>query len=73
MMFNLLKAFTAGCKLGWILKPCWLVNVPMIVLAVVIEGGTGVHRRIVMLKAFIRIVRNPIKTSDRQTLISARE
>ena len=31
----------------------------MIVLAVVIEGGTGVHRRIVMLIALIGILRNP--------------
>ena len=55
----LLQAFTAGCKLGWILRLCWFVNVPMNVLAVVIEGGTGVHWRIVMLKAFIWILRNP--------------
>ena len=45
--------------MGWILRPCWFVNVPMVILAVIIEGGTGVHRRIVMLKAFIRILRNP--------------
>ena len=37
---------------------CWFVNVPVIVLAGVIEGGTGVYWRIVMLIAFIGILRN---------------
>ena len=74
MKVILLQTFTAGCLLGWILRLCWFVNVSVIVLAVVIiEGGTGVHWRIVMLKAFIRILRNPIKTLDRKTLITARE
>ena len=36
----------------------------MIVLAVVIKSGTGVHRRIVMLKAFKRILRNPDTNVD---------
>ena len=58
-VYLLLQTFTAGYELGWILRPCWFVNVPMTVLAVVIEGGTGVHWRIVMLKAFIWILRNP--------------
>ena len=58
-VYILLQTFTAGCELGWILRPYWFVNVPMVILAVIIEGGTGVHRRIVMLKAFIRILRNP--------------
>ena len=57
--FILLQTFTTGCKLGWILWPSWFVTVPMIVLAVVIEGGTGVHWRRVMLIAFIGIIRNP--------------
>ena len=43
--------------LGWIIWLCWFVNVSMIVLAVVIEGGTGIHRRIVMLIAFVGILR----------------
>ena len=55
----LLKTFTAGFKLGWILRPSWFVNVPLIVLAIVIKGDTRVNWRIVMLKAFIRIFRNP--------------
>ena len=58
-MFNLLKTFTAGCELGWILRLYWLVLDPVIVLAVIIEGGTGVHWRIVMLKTFVGILRNP--------------
>ena len=49
----LLKTFTARCELGWILWLCWCVDVPMNVLAVVIEGVTGIHWWIVMLKAFI--------------------
>ena len=36
----------------------------MVILAVIIEGGTGVHRRIVMLKAFKRILRNPDTNVD---------
>ena len=47
--------------LGWILRPYWFVTVPMIVLAMVIKRGTCVHWRIVMLKAFIGILRNPKK------------
>ena len=54
----LLKTFTTGGELGLILRLCWFVNVPMNVLAVVIiEDGTGVHWRIVMLIAFVGILR----------------
>ena len=55
----LLKTFTAGFKLGWILVLYWFVNVPMIVLAILKKGDTCVNRRVVMLKAFIGIFRNP--------------
>ena len=57
--FILLQTFTTGCDLGWILSICWFVNVSMIVLAIVIKGGTRVNWRVVMLIAFIRILRNP--------------
>ena len=38
----------------------WWVTVPMVVLAMVIKSGTRVNWRRVVLKAFIRILRNPI-------------
>ena len=55
----LIKTFTTGFELGWILRLCRFVNISMIVLAMVIKRGTCVNWRIVMLKAFIRILRNP--------------
>ena len=55
----LLQTFTAGFELGLILRSSWFVNVTVIVLARLIKGYTRVHWRIVMLKAFVRIIRNP--------------
>ena len=62
----LLQTFTTGCKLGWILRPCWFVNVPVIVLAVIIKGCACIHWRIVTFKAFVRILWNPIMTFKMQ-------
>ena len=56
---NLLQTFTTGCDLGLILRPCWFVDISMIVLAVVIEAGTGIYWWIVMLIALKGILRNP--------------
>ena len=54
----LLQTFTAGCELGWIIWLCWFINVSVVVLAVaIIEYGTGVHWRVVMLIAFVGILR----------------
>ena len=53
------KTFTTGLDWSWILWPCWFVNVPMIVFAVVIKDGTCVHWWRVIFKAFIRILRSP--------------
>ena len=57
--FILLQTFTTGFVLGWILRFSWFVNVSMIVLAIVIKCDTSVNWRVVMLIAFIRILRNP--------------
>ena len=54
----LLKAFTAGFELWLVFRSDWFEEVTIIVFAVIIKGGTGVHWRIVMLKAFIRTFRN---------------
>ena len=55
----LLQTFTTGFELGWILRLCWFVNVSMIVFAIVIKRGTRVDWRVVVLKAIVRILRNP--------------
>ena len=55
----LLQTFTTGFELDWILRPCWWEHVPMIVFAIVIKRVTGVDWRVVVLKALIRILRNP--------------
>ena len=60
----LLQTFTTGFELGWILRPTWFVNVPMIVLAILIKSNTRINWRIVMLKAFKRIFRNPKKDME---------
>ena len=59
-MLFLLKTFTTGFELGWSIRLCWFVHVSMIVLAILtIKVGTRVNWRVVMLKTFIRIFRNP--------------
>ena len=67
-MLILLKTFTTGFKLGWILRLRWFVNVSMIILAPVMKGDTRVNWRIVMLKAFIGIFRNPTDKENENLL-----
>ena len=55
----LLKTFTTRFELGCLLRLYRFVNISMIVLAIVIKGGTRVNWRVVMLIAFIWILWNP--------------